>query len=40
MAATKDTTNNRIQLGEGTRASRKSILAVVSDIADVARRAG
>lgn len=34
MAATKDTTNNRIQLNEGTRASPKSIAQVVTDIND------
>ena len=34
MAATKDTTNNRIQLNEGTRASPKTLAQIVTDIND------
>ena len=34
MPATKDTVNNRIQLGEGTRANPKTLAQIVTDIND------
>lgn len=34
MSATKDTTNNRIQLNEGTRAAPKTLAQIVTDIGD------